>query len=72
MLVTGGFACFIKLVQGKLSGMIGTYVDDSIDTGDIKFEEESRPTERAFDSRKGCMIRFFSQESRYRRLVTST
>lgn len=48
--LTGGVACFIKLVQDNLIGMIGTYMDNTINNGDNSFEEESKLTERLPES----------------------
>lgn len=47
----GDLTLFVKWVHGKLGGIKGAYVDDSLVTGTKRFDEESRATERRFDSK---------------------
>lgn len=46
-------SCFINLVQGNMEGMIDTYVGKMLATRTKRFKDESRLTERVFDSKKG-------------------
>lgn len=43
---------FFKVVSGKLQGMIGTYVDDTLCAGTNDFHETSTATERKFESKE--------------------
>lgn len=43
-----GSSFFFRIVDGKLRGMTGAYVDDTISTGDKTFEEESKMTGERF------------------------
>ena len=45
-------ALFFKTVHGKLCGILGSYVDDTITAGDVEFQEESKITENKFESKK--------------------
>jgi len=42
---------FFKIIDGKLQGIIGRYVDDTISAGNNFFEEESKKTEEEFESK---------------------
>lgn len=44
-------ALYTKSVRDGLACLVGTYVDDTIATGPIEFDGESRLTERRFESR---------------------
>lgn len=55
---TGDLYLFFKVVDGKLRGMTGAYVDDTIGTGDRVFEEESEMTGERFQSKASEMDRF--------------
>lgn len=46
--LSSDLACFMKLVQRKMSGMTESYVNDKLSTGDEEFEEESKMKERTF------------------------
>lgn len=48
---TADLACFIKTVDGKLSDMVVTYIDNTASTENKKFEEESKTRERVYDSK---------------------
>ena len=48
---TGDLSLFFQTIRGKLAGLTGAYVDDSIGTGDARFEEKSRLMERKFESK---------------------
>lgn len=50
--LTGDIACFIKIVQGNLTGNIGTDVYNTIASGDTNFDKESKLTERTYESKK--------------------
>lgn len=47
----GDLSFFFKIVRGKLQGMIGTHVDDTISAGTGFFADKSRITERQFESK---------------------
>lgn len=47
----GDLSFFFKIVRGKLQGMIETHVDDTIGAGTGRFADESRITERQFESK---------------------
>lgn len=49
---TGDLSFFFKAVHGKLKGVVGTYVDDTLCAGDPVFEKESRITEKKFESKE--------------------
>lgn len=49
--LTGDLACFSHIIQGKLHGMIGTLVDDSIEMGTETFIETSKLTKQRFKSK---------------------
>lgn len=46
----GDLSLFFRVVEGKLRGMTGAYVDDTIGTEDAKFEKESEATGERFQS----------------------
>lgn len=48
----GDFSFFVKVVSGKLQGMMGTYVDDTLCAGTNDFHETSTATERKFESKE--------------------
>jgi Reverse transcriptase (RNA-dependent DNA polymerase) len=48
---TGDPALFFKIIQEKLSGLCATYVDDTLQAGDLKFVELSGLTQRRFQCR---------------------
>lgn len=50
-LTTGDLSLFFRVVEGKLRGMTGAYVDDIIGTGDAAFEKESEVTGERFQSK---------------------
>lgn len=54
----GYLACFIKKTQWKLSGVVDSYVEDTISIGDRSFNEESKLTERVFESNPRTYISF--------------
>lgn len=45
-------ALFFKEIHAHLSGLIGTYVDDTIGAGNSQFREKSKVTEQRFESKK--------------------
>lgn len=47
---TGFLSLFFKRTNGRLRGIIGSYVHDTLATGNEEFEEESGFTERKFKS----------------------
>lgn len=48
---TSDLSLFFKVVDTALSGAVVTDVDDTLSAGSSKFEEESKVTERTFESR---------------------
>lgn len=48
---TGDLSLFFKVVEGKLRGMTGAYVEDTIGTGTKDFGEESKATGDRFQSK---------------------
>lgn len=69
-------ACFTKVDQSELYGIIEAYFDDRIATGNENLEKESQFIERVFDS-KATHIKFiylsrnFNQERRFQVCITS-
>lgn len=49
--LTGHRACFTKTIQRELLDIVETYVHNTPQTGSRQFEEESRLTERTFESK---------------------
>lgn len=49
---------FFKLIQGKLAGISGMYVDDSFHAGNEEFLEHTKKTEQKFDSKPRDMNDF--------------
>lgn len=49
--LNGDLAYFIKNVHGKLSRMVGTYVDDLVAAGYDKFTEQSKLTGHLFTAK---------------------
>lgn len=56
--LTGDLAYFVTCVHGKLSGMIGTYVDDMIMAGDDEFQNESMVTGQVFKTKQSELDSF--------------
>lgn len=52
MPLTGDLACFVKLVHRNLTGLIGTYGHDYVNTKTKRSEDESRITKQIFESNK--------------------
>lgn len=50
--MNGDLECFINVVRGNLERFIGSYIADTIATCSNEFEEESKLTERIFNSKK--------------------
>lgn len=48
----GDLALYTKTVHDGLACLLGTYVDDTIATGPASFDEDSRLTERKFESKR--------------------
>ena len=48
----GDLSFFFKVLHGKLQGVVGTYVDDTLCAGTKYFENESEITARMFDAKK--------------------
>lgn len=64
-------ACFIELVQGSLTYVIGTHVDENIAIVDSKFEKKSRLMEHTLESkRRSCDSFVFAFN--FERLTTSS
>lgn len=49
--LAGDLAYFIRIIHGRLSGMIGTYVDDFIEAGNDYFVEQNKLTGRKFTAK---------------------
>lgn len=58
--LTSYLACFIQLVNGNLTGIVVTYLQNTNATGNLDFEERSRLKERVFESKKRTMIHLYS------------
>ena len=54
----GDLSLYIRRIHDELEGLVGAYVDDSIGTGTTDFENESRITEKKFQSKPREMDRF--------------
>lgn len=50
--LAGYLSCFTNIVHGNRTGMIGTYVGDTIATGNATFEKESSFSEPTFEQKK--------------------
>lgn len=48
---SGDLSLFFKVVKGKLCGLTGAYVDDTIGAGDAQFEQDSKATGLRFQSK---------------------
>lgn len=48
---TGDLSLFFKAIEGKLRGLTGAYVDDTLGAGDTAFEKESEVTGERFQSK---------------------
>lgn len=57
-LTTGDLSWFYKVVHGKLTSVIGTYVDDTLCAGNPNFEEDAKITEQRFDCKPKEYERF--------------
>lgn len=44
-------AFLFKVVQGTLTGLVWSYIDGTISTGDKEFQELSKVTEEKFESK---------------------
>lgn len=49
---TGYLSLFFKSVHGKLQGLTGAYVDNTIGAGELQFENESMATSERFQSKE--------------------
>ena len=49
---TGDISLFVKSVHGRLTGLVGTYVDDSLAAGNEYFEKLTSKTMEKFESRE--------------------
>ncbi len=47
----GDLSLFFKVVHGKLAGITGAYVDDTLGAGDEDFQKESEKTQEKFESK---------------------
>lgn len=56
--LTGDLAYFIKVLQGKLTGMVGTDVDDIIAAGNDDYQKESQITGRVFKAKDKVLDSF--------------
>lgn len=54
----GDLSLFIQVVNNQLQCAMGTHVDDTLSTGNKRFEEESRLTEQKFDSKARSYRKF--------------
>lgn len=69
--ITGDLAFFIKIVQKYLLVIIKRYVDDSIWTGNISLDMESKLTELAFDSKKRIHSCFSTADIQMKNMETN-
>ena len=66
----GGMSFFFKKVHQKLSGLLGTYLDDSFLAGDKEFLKLSQKIQQRFESKQREMDNTRLQESTSKRCRT--
>lgn len=54
----GDLSLFVKHINGKLAGIAGTYVDDSILAANAEFKQLTDKTSTHFDSKKNVTDNF--------------